>query len=121
MREKIKDKGRLKHILEAINALSAGKNDVTLSNLHDNLIVFYGFVKNVEIIGEAAYMLSREFKDVHKEVDWAGIEKMRHVLVHGYYKISREQIWNAIDYDMPELKNWIEKYIQELENQEKNT
>ena len=117
MREEIRDKGRLAHILTAINALILGKDDSSLLLLKNNPIVFFGFVKNVEIIGEAVYMLSKEFKESHKDVDWNGISRMRHVLVHGYYKISEEQLWNTINYDVPKLKPWIEKYYKELEEQ----
>ncbi|MDE5976795.1 MAG: DUF86 domain-containing protein [Muribaculaceae bacterium] len=43
----------------------------------------------VEIIGEAAYMITKEFKDSHNELDWKEIQGMRHHLVHGYYHISQ--------------------------------
>lgn len=115
MREEIRDKGRLKHILSAIDALLDGKENTELLRLRNEPIVFYGFVKNIEIIGEATYMLTKEFKSSHTEVDWDGIERMRHILVHGYYKISESQLWYAINNDVPKLKPWIEKYIKELE------
>ena len=50
-------------------------------------IIFYGYVKQVEIIGEAVYKLTPKFREEHPEVNWDDIEGMRHVLVHGYYKI----------------------------------
>ena len=59
--------------------------------------VYYGFVKHVEIIGEAVYMLSKEFREAHPEVEWEAIEGMRHVLVHGYYQIEPDQLWDTID------------------------
>ena len=74
-------------------------------------IVFYGFVKHVEIIGEAVYMLTKEFRETHTEVEWDVIEGMRHVLVHGYYKIKPNQLWNTIENDIPKLKPLIESYI----------
>lgn len=40
---------------------------------------------------------------------------MRHVLVHGYYKIRPVQLWETIESDIPELKPYIEKYLQECE------
>ncbi len=36
--------------------------------------------------------------------DWISIEGMRHVLVHGYYHIKPNQLWDTIDIDLPELK-----------------
>ena len=74
-------------------------------------IIYYGFVKHVEIIGEAVFMLSKEFKEVHPEVEWDAIEGMRHVLVHGYYQIDPNQLWETIDKDIPLLKLQIESLL----------
>ena len=74
---------------------------------------FYGFTKLVEVIGEAVYMLSTEFRDSHSDVNWRQIERMRHVLVHGYYTIDPESLWDTIEVDIPELKPWIVRYLSE--------
>ena len=115
MREKIKDKGRLEHILNSINTLLVNKERYTYNDIVEDSIIFYGFVKHVEIIGEAVYMLTKEFREEHSEVEWDAIEGMRHVLVHGYYKIRPKQLWNTIERDIPDLKPFIEKYIKELD------
>lgn len=52
-------------------------------------------------------MLSNEFKETHDPVPWPMIEKMRHVLVHGYYTISPEKVWLTIEEDLPILKEQI--------------
>lgn len=113
MREKIKDKGRLEHILSSIEIILNNKNKYEYGTVVNDPIVFYGFVKHVEIIGEAVYMLTKEFRDTHPEVEWDVIESMRHVLVHGYYKIRPTQLWNTIENDIPKLKPYIESYINE--------
>ena len=112
MREKVKDRGRLEHILEAINEIQEYKSQYTLEDVKNSKLVFYGFTKFVEVIGEAVYMLTKEWAS-HPEVDWRVIEKMRHVLVHGYYTVDPESLWDTIECDIPELKPWIEKYLQE--------
>ena len=111
MREKIKDKGRLEHILSSIDIILNNKNKYEYEDVINDPIVFYGFVKHVEIIGEAVYMLTKEFRETHTEVEWDVIEGMRHVLVHGYYKIKPNQLWNTIENDIPKLKPLIESYI----------
>ena len=115
MRETIKDKGRIEHILSSIDILLENKNCYTFEMINNDSIIFYGFVKHVEIIGEAVYMLTKEFRASHPEVDWEVIEGMRHVLVHGYYKIKPKQLWDTIEYDIPELKPAIEKIYKEFE------
>ena len=111
MREKIKDKGRLEHILSSIDIILNNKNRYEYEDVIKDPIVFYGFVKHVEIIGEAVYMLTKEFRETHTEVEWDVIEGMRHVLIHGYYKIKPNQLWNTIENDIPKLKPLIESYI----------
>lgn len=115
MREKIKDKERLGHIMDAIEVLMVNKEKHSFQEVLEDPIIFYGFVKHVEIIGEAVYMLTKEFREAHPEVEWEVIEGMRHVLVHGYYKIKPIQLWNTIENDIPVLKPFIERYCREIE------
>lgn len=114
MREKIRDKERLEHILNSINVILSSKEKHTFEEVSTDPIVFYGFVKQVEIIGEAVYMLTKEFRVEHNELPWDDIERMRHVLVHGYYKIRPDQLWETIQNDIPEMKPLIEKMISEM-------
>lgn len=64
-------------------------------------------MKNIEIVGEAAYMLTKDYKQNHQIVPWQVIEKMRHVLVHGYYTISPDKVWETVEVDIPILKKQI--------------
>jgi uncharacterized protein with HEPN domain len=113
MREKIRDRGRLEHILDAIKGVEEYRAQYTFEDVSKNRLIFYGFTKLVEIIGEAVYMLSDEFRTAHGDVNWRQIERMRHVLVHGYYTIDPETLWETIEHDIPELKPWVEKYLED--------
>ena len=75
---------------------------------------FYGLVKQVEIIGEAANLLTIEFRESHSEVDWRPIVNMRNVLVHDYIHISKDILWVTLTQDIPELKKHIERYYYEM-------
>lgn len=69
------------------------------------------------MIGEATYMLTKEFRNTHPDTEWDVIEGMRHVLVHGYYSITPNKVWNVIEKDLPVLRPQIERYIAELEQE----
>lgn len=69
----------------------------------------------MEIIGEATYKLTNEFREEHQNVPWNKMEGMRHVLVHGYFMISPIKVWNVINNDLPVLRPQIERFIQEEE------
>lgn len=75
-------------------------------------ILFFAVVKNIEIVGEATYMLTKAFKGSHSTIPWQIIEKMRHVLVHGYYTITPEKIWETVQEDLPVLKEQILEILQ---------
>lgn len=115
MRERIRDKERLVHILTAIDNLTEGSKHYTTEQAAKDSIIFFGFVKQLEIIGEATYKLTKEFRDAHPETPWHKMEGMRHVLVHGYYLISPTKVWMVIENDLPALRPQIEQYIQEEE------
>lgn len=76
-----------------------------------DVLRLYATVYNIQIIGEAVYRLSTEFKESHTETPWALIEKMRHVLVHDYYRINNDVLWSVITEDLPPLKLQIEAYL----------
>ena len=60
-------------------------------------------VKEVEIIGEAAYRLSDESRGEFPRIPWQDIIGMRHRLVHAYFEINIEILWQTINKDLPEL------------------
>ena len=113
MREEIRDIERLQHMLEAMDVLIDYKEHHTLEEAQSNPVIYFGLVKHVEIIGEAVYKLTLEYRTNHPEVNWNDIERMRHVLVHGYYKIRPIQLWETIITDIPLLRPMIERLIKE--------
>ncbi|MDR0812132.1 MAG: DUF86 domain-containing protein [Paludibacter sp.] len=109
MREEIRDTGRLEHILESINNLFEFTQNITFTDFQNDKMRKFAIVKNLEIIGEASYMMTKQFKEQHSEIEWKVIVDLRHVLVHGYYKIRNEEIWYIIQNDLPQLKEKIQK------------
>ena len=57
----------------------------------------------VEIIGEAANKISKEFRDSHSDIPWQKIIKQRHVIVHEYGELEDELIWKVATVSVPEL------------------
>ena len=108
MREKIRDKGRLEHILESIDYIIDFTKGISFEDFEKNIILRFALIKNMEIIGEASYMLTKEFREQHTEVPWRIIIDLRHILVHGYYQIKIETIWKIIQKDILPLKEQIQ-------------
>ena len=75
MREPVRDKGRLEHMLDAIDRVLNFMEDKSFDDLSKDKIEYYGLVKCIEIVGEAAYKLSLDFKQANASTPWAVIEK----------------------------------------------
>lgn len=115
MREKPKDKGRLLHIKQSIDNINQFLSGKSAEDFLTDQMLYFAIVKNLEIIGEAAYMLTLEFREAHTETDWKDIIHMRHILVHGYYQIDSRIVWVTIKNDLPILKGQIDIYLEEFE------
>lgn len=111
MRENVRDRDRLEHIVEAITNILDFADGKTKEELEADKLRYYGIVKNIEIIGEAAYKLTHAFCREHPETPWEFIMKMRHVLVHDYYQISSKEVWNVIKEDLKPLREQVTRYL----------
>ena len=114
MKERLKDKMRLEHILEAIDRLQNHAGSLSKEELESDVLRYYGIVKNIEIIGEAARMLSEDFKSAHPEVPWLSIANMRNFLVHEYFHVDSDTVWAVIHSDIVELKANIVRYLSDV-------
>lgn len=112
MREPLRDNERLKHILTAISRVEEYTQGLDKESLNANLLHLHATVYNIQIIGEAVYKLSLEFKANHPETPWRMIEKMRHILVHDYYQVNKDILWMVITEDLPPLKKQVNSYLE---------
>ena len=111
MRETVRDRDRLEHIVEAIDCILTFAEDKTEEELETDKLKYYGLVKNIEIIGEAAYKLTHAFRRQHTETQWENIAKMRHVLVHDYYQIDPKEVWKVVHEDLYPLREQMTHYL----------
>lgn len=113
MRETARDPGRLEHMLMAINHIEEFTQDMDYSTFVSDKRTLYATIYNIQVIGEAAYKLTKEFKSAHPELPWPLMEKMRHVLVHDYFRIVPEAVWDVVTDDIPSIKPHIVKLFKE--------
>ena len=113
MREPERDISRLKHILSAIECVEEYTSGISKERLKEDKLHLHATIYNVQIIGEAVYKLTSDFKSQHSDTPWAAIEKMRHILVHDYFRINFDVLWDVVTKDIPLLKSQVQQYIQE--------
>ncbi len=115
MREPHRDKERLNHILEAIKRVRKYTLNKTYEDLVAYEMMYYAVVKNIEIIGEAANMLTSEFIDSHPDTPWKKVKGMRNYIVHEYFQIDDTIVWDVATKDLNELSEQITRYLAEKE------
>ena len=69
----------------------------------------------ISILGEAINNLSKKFKKEHKEIPWQDIADMRNKLIHEYFGIDVEVVWETTQEDVPELKKKILELMKALD------
>ena len=69
-------------------------------------------VKDIEIVGEAATRVSEPTRTVLRQIPWGRIVGMRNRLVHAYFDINLDVVWNTVRDDLPGLIDQLEKAIQ---------
>lgn len=111
MREPERNQSRLEDILSAINCVEEYTKNLTENQLKEDRLRLHATIYNIQIIGEAIYKLTKEFKQEHPDTPWHLIEKMRHILVHDYFRINFDILWIVITEDIPLLKEQVKRYI----------
>lgn len=115
MRERSRDKGRLEDIIEYSTNVTNLIEGYSLEALIADKRTYYSVMKNIEVVGEAAYMLTKAFKISHPEVPWKVVQGMRHVLVHDYANVVSATLYDTAVNDMQPLCQQVERYLTETD------
>lgn len=111
MREPLRDRERLVHIKEAIDRILRYTEDKSYEDLVADDMMYYAVVKNIEIIGEAANMLTQSFQQAHPDTPWKMVKGMRNYIVHEYFQIDDIVVWDVVKSNIPELREQITRYL----------
>ncbi|MCX6750080.1 MAG: DUF86 domain-containing protein [Candidatus Pacearchaeota archaeon] len=104
----------IEHILESINAIEDFSKNISKKELVVNRLNQSAIVREIEIIGEAVKNLSEDIKDKHKEIEWKDIAGTRDKMIHHYFGVDLDIIWNIIKISIPDLKIKILKIKKEF-------
>ena len=118
MREHSRDQGRLEDILKYAQNVEKIMDGISYDDFTKDIRIYYSVMKNVEVVGEAAYMLTKAFKKAHPATPWKFVQGMRHVLVHDYATIDDRELYNTAVNDIPVLKEQVERYLAETDWEE---
>ncbi len=103
----------LQHILEETQFVLATVKDVRREDFLKDEVLKRAFVRSLEIIGEATKQLPPEVTAKHPDVDWKGMAAVRDKLIHHYFGVDYEIVWDIIRNKLPPLSTQLEKILQE--------
>src|SRR3989344_3006013 len=101
----------LQHILENISRIESFSEGLTKEKLEKDDRTQYAIIRAIEIIGEAIKNLPQELTEKHPEIPWKDIAGTRDKIIHQYFDIDLDTVWDTLQKDIPDLKNKIQKLI----------
>lgn len=96
-------------IRESVEAILQYTGGIGFDGFSHDRMRYSAVIREFEIIGEAAGKLSDALKDQYPQVNWQDIKDFRNILIHEYFGIDLEIIWNVISDDLPTLYDAIKK------------
>jgi len=100
--------------IELIEDYAKGVNKEDFLDKDDNLQMKDAIIRRLEIIGEAVKNIPDDFKKDYPDIPWKQISGMKDVLIHEYFGVSLERVWNTAKEDLPELKEVIVKILKDI-------
>ncbi len=107
----------LRHILDEVEYLMEQTKDLTKEGFTRDETLKRAFVRSIEIIGEAAKKLPAQLIQRYPQLEWRAITGMRDKLVHNYFGVDYDIVWDVVTNKVPALR----LQIQEILKQERNS
>jgi uncharacterized protein with HEPN domain len=105
------DEIRLRHMLDASREAVSFAKGCERTDLNGNRQLVLALVKDIEIVGEAATQVSKPAQEELRQIPWQQIVGMRNRLIHAYFDINLDVVWNTVKRDLPGLIAQLEQSI----------
>lgn len=106
----------LSHILSEIAFIEQNSVSMGKWGFMENPVICRATLRSLEIIGEAVKNIPDGYRDLYPSIPWKEFAGLRDVLIHKYFGVDYEMIWDIISNELPDLKNSIEKIFNSLQS-----
>ena len=101
----------LEDVLEAVANIVEFVGSMNRKEFEADKKTLHAVVRNLEVIGEAVKSVPTEIRDSNKQVSWQRIAGLRDILIHHYFEIDTDIVWDIVQNKLPELKLQIEAVL----------
>jgi len=105
----VSDSVRIRHILDAARQATAFIRGRSRRDLDTDQMLNLSLIRLLEVIGEAARGVSDPLREAHPEVAWKKMTGLRDRLIHGYFDVNLDIVWETVTQDLPSLIATVEK------------
>ena len=106
----------INHILDAINDVEESVKNISREKFERTKDIKDANIRRIEIIGEAVKNISNNTKEKYKEIEWNKIIGTRDKMIHHYFGVDLDIIWNIVKINIPNLKIKISKIKKDIES-----
>jgi len=99
-----KDLPYINHILDAIKDIEESIEDISREEFEKNKDIKDANIRRIEVIGEAVKNLSKDIKEKYNEIEWNKIIGTRDKMIHHYFGVNLDILWDIIKISIPDLK-----------------
>ena len=103
----------IKHIPEYIDRIEKSIEGMSKSEFISDKDIQDSTLRRIEVIGEAAKQISEKFRNAHATVEWKKIAGTRDILIHAYFSVDIDLVWDIIRDDLPKLKEKLSVILRE--------
>lgn len=103
----------LGHILAETDYLVSVSATLTRAQLEEDPTLQRAVVRSIEVIGEASKRVPASVRDAHPHIQWRSMARMRDRLVHDYFGVDFDIVWDVVRNKIPELRNELRRILGE--------
>ena len=97
----------LRHVLDAMDTVEEYLQGVNEEKFKNTRLIQDGVIRQIEIIGEAVRHVSKNTRKSYPEIPWQDVAGMRDKLIHGYFGVDIEKVWDTARDDLPILREQV--------------